>query len=559
MFGRLERASWPTADIDLLASKVMAEEEEDPTPETEVDEEENEAIDIGITYAGQFIDHDLTLDDRPNDLTTPVNPYNLKNQRTPAFDLDSLYGKGPRGSPQLYESDGVHLKLGSLLTGSPDPRAADVPRGGNGQALLGDHRNDENRIIGQLHTIFIRFHNQIADRIAAEHPRWSKTRVFEEAQRQTRLHYQWAVLTDFLPTIVGRETMRAVLPDMRNPAPNLAFYNPCSDAMPVEFAVAAYRFGHSMVRPLYRINPVVPRLPVFSTAGPTTNLGGFSPAPSNFGIDWGFFFQMDAVRVLPRPQTTYKLDNSLVFPLGLLPLPETGTGPASLAKRNLLRSVQVGLPSGQDVARAMGVRPLRDDQILVGKATGDPADTVILSSLAPSFAGKAPLWTYVLAEATAKAFNIRDGEIVEPQRAPMRLGPVGGRIVAETFVGLMAADRSSILYETSFRPYRAYMRNGEFGFREIILAVTSAPASTLSEPDTIVPNATETPTPASGTPSPAATSRTATTSTSANSSVTPGASGPTRTPTATAVPTTRRPSTGAAGTNAADSQSPSRR
>ena len=54
--------------------------------------------------------------------------------------------------------------------------------------------------------------------------------------------------------------------------------------------------------------------------------------------------------------------------LSRLPLPESGSGPASLAKRNLRRSVQLGLPSGQDVARAMGVTPLRDDQILIGKA-----------------------------------------------------------------------------------------------------------------------------------------------------------------------------------------------
>jgi hypothetical protein len=469
----------------------------------------------------------------------------------------------------------VHLKLGTQLTGSPDPRAADVLRDGSGRAVLGDPRNDENRIIAQMHTIFIRFHNQLADRVAAEHPRWSKTRVFEEAQRQTRLHYQWAVLTDFLPMIVGRDMVRSVLPDLRNPAPNLAYYNPCSDAMPVEFSVAAYRFGHSMVRPLYRINPTLSRLPVFSTGDPSTNLAGFSPPPSNFGIDWGFFFPMDANRVLPRPQTSYKLDNSLVFPLGLLPLPEIGTGPASLAKRNLLRSMQLGLPSGQDVARAMGVRVLRDDQILIGKATGEEEDAVAITSISRSFAGKAPLWTYVLAEATARAFDVRDGQIHGTQRAPMRLGPVGGRIVTETFVGLLAADRSSILYETSFRPYRGYMQNGEFGFREIVRAVTSAPAaSTLSSATAVVQDTTVTPTLTPGTPSPASTPATATATTrtqtnpnkttvpsaAANPSKTPETSTPTRTPTVTATsgPTSSRTPTRQNGVNPANPVSPRR-
>jgi hypothetical protein len=160
-----------------------------------------------------------------------------------------------------------------------------------------------------------------------------------------------------------------------------------------------------------------------------------------------------------------------VFPLGLLPLPDTGSGPASLAKRNLLRSMQLGLPSGQDVARAMGVRPLRDDQILIGKATGDPEDTVAITAVAPSFAGKAPLWNYILAEATASAFYVHDGRIDGEQIAPMRLGRVGGRIVAETFVGLMAVDRSSVLYHPFFRPDRAFTTNGRFGFRELIRAV----------------------------------------------------------------------------------------
>ena len=477
MFRQLPAASWPAADVDLLATKLIAEEETEPTPEGQADDEENNDIDAGVTYVGQFIDHDLTRDPRPDDLTTPIDPFSLPNARTPAFDLDSLYGGGSHSSPQLYEADGVHLKLGTPLTGSStDTGAVDLPRDANGQALLGDPRNDENRIVAQLHSIFLRFHNLLADRIARANPRWPKERVFAAAQEQVRLHYQWAVLTDFLPSIVDRQTIQAVLPSMdaRLLPSRLAFYDPCTMNMPVEFSVAAYRFGHSIVRPIYRLNTtVVDRLPVFSlTNDPTRDLAGFRPSPKNFAIDWSFFFQMDAERKIGRPQVSYKIDNSLVFPLSLLPLPETGAGPASLAKRNFLRSMQLGLPSGQDVARTMGFRPLRDDQILIGKATGDPADTVAIRTVGAGFAGKAPLWTYVLAEATAGAFNVHDGHIDGPQIAPMRLGPVGGRIVTETFVGLMMIDRSSVLYKPWFYPDRAFSRNGRFGFRELIRAVT---------------------------------------------------------------------------------------
>ncbi|MFN8636467.1 MAG: heme peroxidase family protein [Chloroflexota bacterium] len=502
MFGRAPAASWSSSDLDALSARVMAAEETDPTPEGQVDDEENAAIDAGFTYVGQFVDHDLTLDDRPNDLTTPIDPTTLLDKRTPAFDLDSVYGSGPAGSPQLYQADGVHLKLGSALTGAAtDAHAVDLPRdAASGQALLGDPRNDENRIVASLHTIFLRFHNLLADRLSRQHPDWTKDRLFAEAQRQTRLHYQWAVLTDFLPNIVGQDTVNAVLPSLnaRQTPPRLRFYDPCATGVPVEFSVAAYRFGHSMVRPLYRINTTVAnRLPVFDgTFDPTGSLVGFQPSPANFAVDWSFFFPLDGRRVVGKPQSSYKLDNSLVFPLSLLPLPDTGTGPASLAKRNLLRSVQLGLPSGQTVAQAMGLRPLRDDQILVGKATGDPADAVAITTVSPGFAGKAPLWTYVLAEATASAYDVHDGHIDGGSRAPMRLGPVGQRIVAETFVGLMAADPSSVLFESSFRPEPDFAQNDRFGFRELIRAVISPP------PPPPTPGPTPPPAPTSCSPRP---------------------------------------------------------
>jgi len=400
LFSSLSAARWPAADVDLLAGKVMAEEETAETPEGVADAEENNDIDAGFTYVGQFIDHDLTLDQRPNDLTKPADPFSLQNFRTPAFDLDNVYGDGPLGSAYLYEADGIHLKLGLPLSGAgTDSGAVDLPRNATGQALIRDPRDDENRIIASLHTIVRRFHNLWVDRLALEHRDWSSTRVFAEAQRQVRLHYQWAVLTDFLPTIVGKPTLAAVLPSTH--APHLTFYNPCIMNMPVEFSVAAYRFGHSIVRPIYRINTaVVNRLPVFSLADdPTRDLGGFRPSPANFAIDWAFLLPLEGQRVIGKPQASYKIDNSLVFPLGLLPLPETGAGPASLARRNLLRSMQLGLPSGQDVARAMGVKPLRDDQILIGKAVepeaGQEAESQPITGIARSFAGKAPLWTYI--------------------------------------------------------------------------------------------------------------------------------------------------------------------
>jgi hypothetical protein len=458
----------------------MAEEELEPTAEGEIDDEENLAIDSGYTYVGQFIDHDLTLDPRPNDLTTPIDPNTLTNSRTPAFDLDSVYGGGPDASPQLYQPDKMHMKLGAPLTGSAtDSHAVDVPRdAASGQALLGDPRNDENRIVSQMHTIFLRFHNLIVDRTNKAHPDWSDRQVFEDSRRQVRNYYQIAVFTDFLPTIISRDAFSSsgIGGGNRPSFPRLQFFNPCKLGMPVEFSVGAYRFGHSMVRPIYRLNTTVPvRLPVFTLTGdPTKDLAGFRPSPSNFAIDWNFFFLMQGqTRQVGKPQPAYKMDNSLVFPLSLLPVGDAGSGPTSLSERNLLRSEQLGLPSGQAVASAYGVAPLRDDQILIGKATGDAEDTMAITSVARSFAGKAPLWTYVLAEATSMAYNVHDGHIDGGQIAPMKLGPVGGRIVAETFGGLLLADSKSILYDPSFQQDNDLVGSGPVTFADIIHAVTT--------------------------------------------------------------------------------------
>lgn len=57
-------------------------------------------------------------------------------------------------------------------------------------------------------------------------------------------HYQWAVLTDFLPTVAGNaETNKVVKHSAAGWTTNLQFYNSCTTPMPVEFSVAAYRFG----------------------------------------------------------------------------------------------------------------------------------------------------------------------------------------------------------------------------------------------------------------------------------------------------------------------------
>ncbi len=475
MFPSLSPASWPLPDLVTLADKTMEDSHFQPPSGTPSDEVSH--LPAGFNYAGQFLDHDITLDARPNDLLTPIAISALKNGRSPQLDLDSLYGNGPSGSPQLYESDGLHFKLGVSLYGAEsDHGARDVLRDSSGAAVLGDGRNDENQIVASLHSIFTRFHNKVVDDLKRRNPSMSSSDAFDQARTYVRNSYQWALLTDFLPRIAGSDITDSVVSRSSSGwSTNLQYYNPCNGTMPVEFAVAAYRFGHSLVRDDYEINAIHSNLPVFTSSfNASDSLVGFQPAPKDHAIDWKYFFEL---RSQTSPQNVYQFDNSLVPALKKLPGPEAGTQSTVLATRNLLRGQQIGLPTGQDVARAMGVTPLRDDQILIGPALGSSNHTTqAITSISSNFAGKSPLWTYILAEAAYENHNkqVSNGSIqTNSRRDPERLGPVGGRIVAETFVGLLKADPTSILNNPSWTPDKRFMSEyDKFRFSDVVKVAT---------------------------------------------------------------------------------------
>jgi hypothetical protein len=233
--------------------------------------------------------------------------------------------------------------------------------------------------------------------------------------------------------------------------------------MPVEFSVAAYRLGHSMIRPGYRLNDddktLLPIFPVPARNLPV-GLTGFQPMPAGRAIDWGRFIDLDTrpygsdsdtdPNNGKRLQFAYRIDTSLVDPLSMLPPIVASDPPPSLPRRNLERGWRLQLPSGQAVAKAMQVPPLDDSKILIGKAVDqqDPGESPMpIKKIANgAFADNCPLWTYILAEAaqnkTAVAIPAGGGPatVSTPQ-----LGPVGGRIVAEVILGLMFGDGWSML------------------------------------------------------------------------------------------------------------------
>ncbi|MGC4036108.1 MAG: peroxidase family protein [Chitinophagaceae bacterium] len=357
--------------------------------------------------------------------------------------------------------------LGRKLTGhTEDANSRDLQRNINQRAIIGDPRNDENVIVSQLQATFIRFHNRVANVLKKKDP----SVTFEQVQQCVRWHYQWVVLYDFLPTIVGQKMLETVLPHIKlnrsvyEERPKLEFYKFKKSAfMPVEFSVAAYRFGHSMIRPIYRLNQTLPdRQFIFGGANDFQNLVGFREFPNTWAIDWDLFFNPGNAPLTGknRIQKAYKIDSSIVNPLGSLP-PAVAKNPPSLAERNLLRGMRMGLPSGQAVAKQMNIKPLTDKQLKVGKATEEDAPgNKSITEISKAFAGNAPLWYYVLAEAQQQ-FK-KDG-------TPIHLGPVGGRIVTEVFVGLLWGDNHSFLAQDPFwEPLPEFMVDGKFKIKDLI-------------------------------------------------------------------------------------------
>ena len=385
------------------------------------------------------------------------DPDALTDFRTPAFDLDNIYGRGPDDQPYMYNPDSKTFLLGKHLTGS-DFKATDLPRNSASpaRALIGDPRNDENTIVSQLQGLFHRFHN----RTVQDNP----TLPFDQIQKLVRFHYQYVILHDFLPRVILATVLDGLKTNGEYDKKNLEFFHWKNEPfMPVEFSVAAYRFGHSMVRPGYRLNDSN-LLPIFETpeskkAGFNGDLQGFREVDQKRAIDWGRFIDIDK-RVYngtkeqnkKRLQFAYRIDTSLVFALSNLPIPAVvAAPPPALPVRNLIRGWRLGLPSGQHVAQAMGVKRIDDKDIRIGKGVDkqDPNDPPIVSidKIDRVFINNCPLWTYILAEAMNNQTKVQIPVQEKVFITTPQLGPVGGRIVAEVFLGLMFGDNHSLLSE----------------------------------------------------------------------------------------------------------------
>lgn len=350
-------------------------------------------VEAGWPFFGQYVAHDLTADRSP--LRAHADLDALRNMRSPRANLESLYGGGPAGSPYLYQrSDPPKLLEAN----------GDLPRNQEGIALIGDPRNDVHVFMSQMQVAFIRAHNLLVDRLREDEV--PENELFDEARRALSWHYQWLIVNDFLPGLVGSELVEEL------DASGAGYYRPNGRPfIPVEFADAAYRYGHSQIRQLYRLQPDGPLYPVFP------DLIGFGPIEER-RVDWSLLFDVPG---RPVAQRSKPIDGQL--PRSLIELPQAITGEIddeayrSLASRDLERGQGTGLPSGEAVARLLGVDVLTERELDLRRH---------------GWEGETPLWLYILREASAR-------------HAGNQLGGVGARIVAEVLHGVIAADPESYL------------------------------------------------------------------------------------------------------------------
>jgi hypothetical protein len=373
---------------------------------------------------GQYLAHDLTADRSP--LTHHDDAELLRNARSARLDLEPLYGEGPVGNPYLYSRhDPARLLLGRSGPG----RADDLPRNQEGVALAGDPRQDTHVLISQMHVALVRAHNRLVGRLREDGV--PDADVFDEARRALTWHYQYVVLHDYLPETIGEKRAARLLEQRPR-----HFQPEGTVTIPLEFADAAYRFGHSQMRDRYQLQPGGPVLKLMP------DLIGFRPTPADRVVCWPLLLDVPGQ---PPAQRARAIDGRLPNSLIHLPRDITGTvdddAQASLAVRDLLRGPATGLPSGEAVAQQVGEVPLDLEETGLA-ALGWPGET--------------PLWYYILREAAVR----EDGE---------RLGPVGSLIVGEVLLGVIDGDPSSQRsVDPDWRPTLPSRQPGRFTLTDLL-------------------------------------------------------------------------------------------
>jgi hypothetical protein len=441
------------------------------------------------------------------------------------LDLDSVYGVPDFAAlsaitaPWFEQQNGAYtgrFAMREVLAPSLNGAAGvingfDFVRTPAGGAEVPDPRNSEHKMISQLQNLFELAHNDCVDRALAGISAASQAQIgsaFDACHRRVLWTYETIVATDFLPRISAETVLQRVAPGslhaysrgaaatsmLPTPAGIHTFLYRCrpgigaaaSIPIPHEFAVTAFRLGHSLVRDDYVLHEIVhdaagnvltgqPR-PIFAAANQPEAVGlvGDNPLLPGDVIDWSFFFDFGGPTAQPvRPLDTLISDTLFALPVAALPPGPDANGrdtstERNLPRRNLLRASEptsvltgsVGLATGEEAERyaQQRIAGLRDATAEVKsllarrlKAAGFPPF---------AFANRTPLWLFILAEA-------------EATQKSHRLGELGSHLVDEFLLGSLRCDMGSVLYASAadlqgWEPTAAIASNRRYSMPELI-------------------------------------------------------------------------------------------
>ncbi|MEO7166436.1 MAG: peroxidase family protein [Spartobacteria bacterium] len=405
----------------------------------------DQVVRSGFVYLGQFIAHDISRELGPLAEAGPETERTW-NYRSPRLDLEVLYGGTPATTPYLYESDG-RLKLGLTEPSEEFPAAADdLPRDAEGNALVHDPRSDDNLLIAQIHVLWAKIHNRVCD-LLTEQPTLvaapESATLFEQARRFVTWHYQWIVRHELLPLIVPHATLREIECDGLRLFPRTYTSGDAPIALPIEFTLAAFRFGHAMVRADYFLNPVARIVEAVELITLTGRAGGIlARLPARFAISWPRFFG-GSNALVNRGESIDTFITPALYDFHALAPTAPGKLIPSLPEMTLRRGSRTRLPSGQEFARHFGYPELTPDSI-----AARPEDQAFFRE--SGLRERTPLWYYLLREAALE--GVYEAE-PDGRHKVQKMGPIGGRIVAETFYQILNADADSIVHAgKSWRP-----------------------------------------------------------------------------------------------------------
>ncbi|XP_028406279.1 peroxidasin-like isoform X2 [Dendronephthya gigantea] len=321
-------------------------------------------------------------------------------------------GMDKNGKPLLPFNDGSPIECLKSEKESPIPCF-----------LAGDHRANEQLGLLSMHTIWMREHNRIAKQLRVLNPNWNGEKIFQETRKIVGAEMQHITYAHYLPKILGKYGMDIL--------GKYEGYKPDTDASIFNaFATAAFRVGHSMIRPvLDRVNSSfqmieeghIPLHKAFFAPYRIVEEGGIDP------LIRGLFFSpardrrdQDGVLNMELTEKLFEMAHTVALDLGAI---------------NIQRSRDHGLPSYNEWRVLCDLEPLKTFEDLKSVISNND----IIKKLKDLYldVNKIELWVAGILE------DIIPGSL---------LGPTLQCLIATQFKNLRDGDRFWYEYDGVFEP-----------------------------------------------------------------------------------------------------------